>query len=97
LCVRCVLPRDVGGLGSYAVFVDGGNSFSPYLIVDADYRSPNNRVRAAELLSGRQRFDTQRYLEMLLEAGETLFSVFGYNLERIRSIVVYGEKQLILG
>jgi RecA/RadA recombinase len=34
LCVRCVLPRDMGGLGSRAVFVDGGNSFSPYLIGD---------------------------------------------------------------
>jgi hypothetical protein len=34
LCVRCVLPQDLGGLGSYAVFVDGGNSFSPYLIGD---------------------------------------------------------------
>jgi DNA polymerase elongation subunit (family B) len=68
-----------------------------YLIVDADNRSPNNRVKAAELLNGRQRFDTQKYLEMLLEAGETLFSVFGYDLKKIRSHVVYGEKQLILG
>jgi hypothetical protein len=34
LCVRCVLPRDMGGLGSSVVFVDGGNSFSPYLIGD---------------------------------------------------------------
>jgi len=68
-----------------------------YLIVDADNRSPNNRVRAAELLNGRQRFDVQKYLEMLLEAGETLFSVFGYDLERIRSHVVYGEEQLVLG
>jgi DNA polymerase elongation subunit (family B) len=68
-----------------------------FLIVDADNRSPNNRVKAAELLNGRQRFDVQKYLEMLLEAGETLFSVFGYDLERIRNHVVYGEKQLILG
>jgi DNA polymerase elongation subunit (family B) len=68
-----------------------------FLIVDADNRSPNNRVRAAELLNGRRRFDVQKYLEMLLEAGETLFSVFGYDLERIRNHVVYGEKQLILG
>ena len=68
-----------------------------YLIVDADNKSPNNRVRAAELLNGRQRFDTQKYLEMLLEAGETLFGVFGYDLEKIRSHVVYGEKQLVLG
>jgi DNA polymerase elongation subunit (family B) len=68
-----------------------------YLIVDADNKSPNNRVKAAELLNGRQRFDTQKYLEMLLEAGETLFGVFGYDLEKIRSHVVYGEKQLVLG
>lgn len=34
LCVRCVLPRNMGGLGSSVVFVDGGNSFSPYLIGD---------------------------------------------------------------
>jgi DNA polymerase elongation subunit (family B) len=68
-----------------------------YLIVDADNRSPNNRVKAAELLNGRQRFDTQKYLEMLLEAGKTLFSVFGYDLEKIRSHVVYGEEQLLLG
>jgi len=68
-----------------------------YLIVDAENRSPNSRVKAAELLNGRQRFDAQKYLEMLLEAGETLFGVFGYDLERIRSYVVYGEKQLVLG
>jgi len=68
-----------------------------FLIVDADNRSPNNRVRGAELLNGRQRFDVQKYLEMLLEAGETLFSVFGYDLERIRNHVVYGEEQLVLG
>ena len=34
LCVRCALSRDMGGLGTYAVFVDGGNFFSPYLIGD---------------------------------------------------------------
>jgi DNA polymerase elongation subunit (family B) len=67
-----------------------------YLIVDADNRTPNNRVKAAELLNGRQRFDAQKYLEMLLEAGETLLSVFGYDLEKIRSHVVYREKQLLL-
>lgn len=32
LCVRGVLPRSMGGLGSSVVFVDGGNSFNPYLI-----------------------------------------------------------------
>lgn len=32
LCVRGVLPQSMGGLGSSVVFVDGGNSFNPYLI-----------------------------------------------------------------
>jgi hypothetical protein len=32
LCVRCVLPTDLHGLGCDVVFVDGGNSFSPYLV-----------------------------------------------------------------
>jgi hypothetical protein len=32
LCVRSQLPSFEGGLGSSAVFVDGGNRFDPYLI-----------------------------------------------------------------
>jgi len=34
LCVRCQLSPERGGLGSSVVFVDGGNSFSPYLVAD---------------------------------------------------------------
>jgi hypothetical protein len=54
-------------------------------------------LKRTQLLNGRQRFDAQKYLEMLIEAGETLFGVFGYDLEKIRSYVVYGEKRLVLG
>ena len=32
LCVRCELPPSRGGLGSSAVFVDGGNVFNPYVV-----------------------------------------------------------------
>jgi hypothetical protein len=32
LSVRCALPPVKGGLGSSVVFVDGGNSFSPYSV-----------------------------------------------------------------
>ncbi len=32
LSVRCQLPPNKGGLGSSVVFVDGGNSFNPYLV-----------------------------------------------------------------
>jgi len=34
LCVRAELSSDKGGLGSSVVFVDGGNSFSPYLVAE---------------------------------------------------------------
>jgi hypothetical protein len=34
LCVRAELSTDKGGLGSSVVFVDGGNSFSPYLVAE---------------------------------------------------------------
>jgi RecA/RadA recombinase len=34
LCVRCILPTEKGGLGSSVAFVDGGNSFNPYLVAD---------------------------------------------------------------
>jgi DNA polymerase elongation subunit (family B) len=68
-----------------------------YIIVDADNKSPNNRVNAAQLLEAKQTYDMQKYLDLLLEAGETLLSIFGYDKERIRSEVLYGEKQALLG
>jgi len=34
LCVRCVLPVEVGGLDSEVVFVDGGNVFNPYFLAE---------------------------------------------------------------
>jgi len=67
-----------------------------YIIVDADNRSPSKRVIAAPLISPNQRYDIQKYLEMLLEAGESLLSVFGYDADRIRREALYSEKQLVL-
>jgi DNA polymerase elongation subunit (family B) len=67
-----------------------------YLIVDAENRSPNKRVKAVQLLNAKQKYDVAKYLEMLLEAGETILSPFGYDLDKIRNEVIYGEKQLIL-
>jgi DNA polymerase elongation subunit (family B) len=67
-----------------------------YIIVDADNRSPSKRVMAAPLITPNQRYDIQKYLEMLLEAGESLLSVFGYDTDRIRREALYSEKQLAL-
>ena len=50
LCVRCQLLTEKGGLGSSAIYVDGGNSFNPYEIsaiareFDSDPRSTLERV-----------------------------------------------------
>ena len=38
LCVRCQVPPERGGLGSPAVFIDGGNSFNPYEVSDVARR-----------------------------------------------------------
>jgi DNA polymerase-2 len=67
-----------------------------YLIVDAENRSPNKRVKAVQLLNAKQKYDMAKYLDMLLGAGQTILGPFGYDLEKIRSSVIYGEKQLIL-
>lgn len=34
LCVRCVSPLERDGLGHDVAFIDGGNSFNPYIIAD---------------------------------------------------------------
>jgi hypothetical protein len=33
-CVRAPLPEEEGGLGRPALYIDGGNSFDPYLLAD---------------------------------------------------------------
>jgi DNA polymerase elongation subunit (family B) len=72
-----------------------GQTFQ-YLIVDAENRNPNKRVKAAQLLGAKQKYDVEKYLKLLLEAGQTILGIFGYDLKKIRSEVIYGEKQLIL-
>jgi DNA polymerase elongation subunit (family B) len=64
-----------------------------YVIVDADNNTPNKRVRAAQFLGTKQRYDVQKYLSLLLQAGETLLGIFGYDEGRIRREAFYGEKQ----
>jgi len=66
-----------------------------YLIVDSKSRTVNNRVLAAELLKPKTCHDVQKYLDMLISAGETLLGVFGYTKSKIRG-EVYHEKQAVL-
>jgi len=63
-----------------------------YLIVGSD----NKRVRAAQLLGSKTKFDVEKYLGLLISATDTLFNIFGYDCERIRSQVLHREKQTVL-
>jgi len=67
-----------------------------YIITDWQNQNPNERVKAAQLLGAKLKFDKGKYLEMLFEAGETLIGIFGYNFGKIRDLLIYREKQLAL-
>lgn len=67
-----------------------------YLIVDSKSRTVKNRVLAAELLKPKTRYDAQKYLDMLISAGETLLEVFGYTKDEIRREVLFHQKQVML-
>jgi DNA polymerase I len=67
-----------------------------YLIVNSKSRTVKNRVLAAELLKPKTRYDAQKYLDMLISAGETLLEVFGYTKEKIRREVLFHQKQVVL-
>jgi DNA polymerase elongation subunit (family B) len=66
-----------------------------YLIVASGCKTVYNRVSAAELLKPKTRYDAEKYLNMLISAGETLLGCFGYSKKKIRDLV-HGEKQIML-
>jgi DNA polymerase I len=67
-----------------------------YLIVDSKSNTVKNRVLAAGLLKPKTRYDVQKYLDMLISAGETLLEVFGYTEDKIRGKVLFHQKQVML-
>jgi len=67
-----------------------------YLIVDSKSKTVKNRVSVAELLKPKTRYDAQKYLDMLISAGETLLEVFGYTKDKIRREVLFHQKQVML-
>ncbi len=54
-----------------------------YVIVDRRSRSFRERVRAAELLDGSERYDAGAYLELLAREAETLLAPFGVRREAL--------------
>ena len=52
-----------------------------FVVLDRRSRSFRDRVRAAELLDGSERYDVGAYLELLARAAETLLAPFGVEHE----------------
>ena len=75
--------------------VTGGQTIR-YLITSAENKRPNSRVKVAELVNSDTRFDTEKYVDMLILAGVNILSPFGYTEERLKDETYYGEKQTTL-
>ena len=50
-----------------------------FIYVDAEHRNPFRRVAPIETLDGNQHYDRDKYIEMLLDAAETILGTFGFN------------------
>ncbi len=67
-----------------------------YLITDAENKKPNRRVRAAELIDENTNYDLKKYIELLFSAAANILSPFGYKIETVKDLVLYGDRQAIL-
>ena len=56
-----------------------------YVICDGASRDAARRVKVAELMDGGEGYDAGEYVSLLLRAGESLLSAFGYDEERLRA------------
>jgi len=67
LCVCCMMPPDKGGLGSSVVFVDGGNSFSPYLVAEIARNHGLDSRRVLERVYVSRAFTAYQFSSLILE------------------------------
>jgi len=83
LCVRAQLPRQLGGLGSNVVFVDGGNTFRLYQV-----------ARLAKLY----KFDPKQALERIyISRAFTAYQMTALILEKLEETIIhYGSKLAII-
>lgn len=67
LSVRVQLPFERGGLGSAAVFVDGGNSFDPYLVAETARSFCLDSQAALENVYVSRAFTAYQFSSLILE------------------------------
>ena len=59
-----------------------------FLYINAGHPNPYMRVAPAELLTlGWKGYDRWKYVELALDAAETLLTPFGYNKRRLRELM----------
>jgi DNA polymerase elongation subunit (family B) len=67
-----------------------------YVVTNAGARNPNFRVRPLPLVGRKVRYDRRWYLNLLLEASEELFGLFGYTKGKIATERLAKIKQVKL-
>ncbi|HEX9757772.1 MAG TPA: DNA polymerase domain-containing protein [Nitrospiria bacterium] len=65
--------------------LDPGESIQ-YIITNAEDKDPTSRARAYPLLTSNHSYDREKYMELLLKAGESLLSLFGYDLKKLDAL-----------
>ena len=65
--------------------LDPGESIQ-YIITNAADRDPAGRARAYTTISPDYSYDATKYTELLLKSGESLLSLFGYDLKRLETL-----------
>jgi hypothetical protein len=91
LCVRCVLPSERGGYDSSVVFVDGGNSFNPYLLGDLARIYDLDPQAALERIYVSRAFTAYQLSSLILEKLEPFL-----NIKKSRLLVVSDISSLFL-
>jgi len=68
-----------------------------YLITNSQSKSAYGRVKPAQLLNAKVRYDSQKYLNLLLSSAANILSPFGYTTNNLYDLIVHGEEQKPLG
>ncbi len=67
-----------------------------YLITNAESKSAMQRVKPAQLLDAGVRYDSQKYVGLLLLSAANILSPFGYTTKNLYDLIVHGEEQRTL-
>jgi DNA polymerase elongation subunit (family B) len=67
-----------------------------YLITNAESKRVMQRVKVAQLLDAGVRYDSQKYMRLLLLSAANILSPFGYTTKNLYDLIVHGEEQRTL-